>query len=97
MIIVREVFTAKPGNASKLVKMFKESMKDWPSSGKTRFMTDLVGSYNTVIMETEYENMDAWQKDMEAIMNMPKPQGNDPMQGYTEMYQTGRREIYKIW
>ena len=64
MIIVHDIFVCKPGNASKLAKMFKEVM-----SGNEEFMhimTDMTGQFNRVIMVSKYENLtdyeDSWKK-----------------------------------
>ena len=51
MIVVRETFIAKPGMASKLATWFKAEME---GQRGCRVMTDLVGSFNSVIMETEF-------------------------------------------
>ncbi|MBI4363328.1 MAG: hypothetical protein HY545_00565 [Candidatus Doudnabacteria bacterium] len=99
MIIVREVFTCKPGQASKFAKLMKAA---FPKDGKTKIMTDLVGNYNTVVMETEMENLVAFEKMMEAYKSGKPDPNMDPkvaeqMSHYTEMYLTGRREIYQVW
>ena len=96
MYLIREIFTAKPGNASKLAKLFKKM--NMPGA---RIMTDMVGPYNTVVMEMEVKSLAEWEKQMQD-MKAGKPDPNmDPkvmeeMRNYTEMYLTGRREIYQI-
>jgi heme-degrading monooxygenase HmoA len=97
MIIVHDIFVCKPGNASKLAKMFKEVM-----SGNEEFMhimTDMTGQYNRVIMVSQYESLKAyeesWDKYMQNSEEMKKMQ--EAMKGYQEMYLTGSREIYKAW
>ena len=97
MIIVHDIFICKPGNASKLAKMFKEAM-----SGTQEFvniMTDMSGQFNKVVAVTKYENLteyeqswEKYQKDTEAMKKMEKI-----MTGYQEMYLTGSREIYRVW
>jgi len=99
MIIVREVFEAKPGMASKLAKLFKKAFANDP---KARIMTDMVGPYNTVIVERPMDNLDAFSKEMEAYKSgeaEPKmaPETAKEMSKYTEMYATGRREIFQVW
>lgn len=89
MLIVREVFIAKPGMASKLAKMMKESWAD----EKTRILTDMTGVYNKVVMEFEVEDLATWEKMMKEYMT----KGNDTMKGYTEMYSQGKREIFRVW
>src|SRR5690349_21046606 len=98
MYIIREVFTAKPGQAGKMAKLMKKAFK---SDAKARVMTDMVGPYNTVVVETEAASLAEWEQ-MMLDMKAGKPDPNmDPeamkeLASYTEMYQTGRREIYQI-
>jgi len=93
MYVVREVFTAKPGNASKLAKLFKEIFGTHPRM-KARVMTDAVGEYNTVVMEIEVASLSAFEEMMSDPAESAKFQ--EKMKGYTEMYLTGRREVYKV-
>jgi|SRR3989338_130189 len=98
MLIVREIFTAKPGMAGKLAKLFK---KGFANTTNARVMTDLVGNYNTVVMEVQVNSLAEWEKQMEAYKS-GKPDPNiDPkvaeeMSKYTEMYIEGRREIFQV-
>jgi hypothetical protein len=97
MIIVHDIFICKPGNASKLAKIFKETMSSF--SEVKHILTDMTGQYNRVIMVSEYENLTAYEKSFESYMN-PTPEMKESMakmEGYTEMYLTGSREIYKVW
>jgi heme-degrading monooxygenase HmoA len=97
MIIVHDTFVCKPGNASKVAKMFKETMKGNPEFQAV--MTDLTGQYHRVIMVSKYENLAAYEKSMEAYMN-PTPEMKESMkkmEGFSDMYTTGNREIYKVW
>jgi hypothetical protein len=93
MYLIREVFTAKPGMASKLAKMFQE-MARIETRIKFRVMTDAVGPYNTVVMEAETKSLGEFEKLMESSPDMEKMQ--QAMKGYTDMYLTGCREIYRL-
>jgi len=98
MLIIREVFTAKPGQASKLAKLFKRGFAADPT---TRVMTDMVGNYNTVIVETQVKSLAEFEKQMEDYRSGKPDPKMDPkvaeeMSKYTEMYQSGRREIFQI-
>jgi predicted translin family RNA/ssDNA-binding protein len=97
MIIVHDTFVCKPGNASKMAKLFKEVMAG--NSELVNVMTDMTGQFNRVIMVTKYENLAAyeksWDKYKENTEEMKKMQ--EKMKGYTEMYQSGSREIYQVW
>ena len=97
MIIVHDIFVCKPGNASKLAKLFKEVMSG--NEEVMHIMTDMTGQYNRVIMVSQYESLKAyeesWNKYMQNSEEMKKMQ--EAMKGYHEMYLTGSREIYKAW
>ena len=97
MIIVHDIFICKPGNASKIAKMFKEAMSG--NNEVVRIMTDMTGQFNKVVMVTQFENMAAYEqswekymKDKEAMKKM-----EEIMKGYQDMYLTGSREIYRVW
>ena len=98
MLIIREVFTAKPGQASKLATLFKRGFGGDPN---TRIMTDLVGDYNTVVVEVQVNSLAEFEKQMEEYKSGKPDPKMDPkvaeeMSKYTEMYLTGRREVYQI-
>ena len=93
MLLIREVFVTKPGMASKFAKMMKETMGE-PG---VRIMTDVVGDYNTVVMEYEVESMADYEKKSAQWGKDMKPEDKAKMADYPNMYQTGRREMYKIW
>jgi hypothetical protein len=92
MYIVRETFTAKPGKASALAAMFKNVMAGVP--GHVRVMTDAIGTFNTVVIDTEVEDLGTF----EALMRdyASRADIREKMQGYTDMYQTGRREVFRV-
>lgn len=97
MIVVRDVFIAKPGMASKLAAMFKEDMaKEGPGNG-AKVLTDVVGSYNNVVIETEYADLAAYDRDVQEYMKRPRPKPDPAKPSHTDMYLEGRREIFKVW
>ncbi len=97
MIIIHDIFICKPGNASKVAKLFKEVMSD--NEELVNIMTDVTGQYNKVVMVTKYDNLTAyensWKKYEENTEQMKKMK--EKMAGYHEMYLTGSREIYHVW
>jgi hypothetical protein len=97
MIIVHDIFICKPGNASKMAKLFKEVMAG--NSELVNIMTDMTGQFNKVVMVSKFENLTAyeqsWEKykeDTEAMKKM-----SEAMKGYQDMYLTGSREIFQVW
>lgn len=97
MIIVHDIFICKPGNASKLVKKFKEAMASMEEP--VQFMTDVTGQFNKVVMVSQYESLAAYEQSFQKYMQyseeMKKMQ--EAMEGYQDMYLTGSREIYQTW
>jgi len=97
MLIIREVFVAKPGQASKLAKLFKRAFANDPNWANMKIMTDLVGNYNTVVMEMQIESLAEWEKQMQDYKKgKMDPKMAEEMSKYTDMYFEGRREIYEV-
>ena len=97
MIIVHDIFICKPGQASKMAKMFKSAMAE---IGETvEVMTDMTGQFNKVVMVSKYENLAAYEVSFDKFMKDPEmmKKMGESMAGYHEMFYTGSREIYKQW
>jgi hypothetical protein len=93
MYIIRDSFTAKPGQASKLAALFKEAVPELTGQA-VRVVTDAVGQYNTVEMEMEVEDLSAFEKRQQEYSE--NPEFRERMAGYTELYLTGRRTILRV-
>ena len=97
MIIVHETFVCKPGNASKIAKLCKETMTDDPNVKE--IMTDMTGQFNRVIIVTQFEDLAAYEQAFAQYKN-PTPEMQEKMkkmEGFHDMYLTGGREIYQTW
>jgi heme-degrading monooxygenase HmoA len=97
MIIVHDTFVCKPGNASKVAKMFKEAMAKDPSM--VNIMTDVTGQFHRVIMVSQHKSLAAYEKNMEAMQD-PTPEMKEAMEkmkGFQDMYVSGSREMYRTW
>lgn len=97
MIIVHDIFTCKPGNASKVAKMFKDAMSE--STDVVNIMTDMTGVYNRVIMVSKYENLAAYEQSFQKYMQDTEEvkKIKEKMKGYHDLYLTGSREIFQVW
>ena len=93
MIVVRNCFVAKPGQASKLAAQLKQAASA-ANIPKHRVLTDLTGDFNRVVLEYEAENV----QEFEARMKQYMSEGTfrDHMKGYTELWMTGHREIMQV-
>lgn len=93
MIVVRNCFIAKPGQASKLAAQLKDAAAV-AKMGKPRVLTDLTGDFNRVILEYEADNVSGFEamlKDYAANATF-----REKMKGYTDLWVTGSREILQI-
>jgi hypothetical protein len=94
MIVIRNCFVAKPGQASKLAKQLKEAAMAAPDLKSYRVLTDLTGDFNRVILEYDAENIGEFEQRMRDYAT--NQAFRDKMQGYTDLYLTGSREILQI-
>jgi hypothetical protein len=93
MLLIREVFTCKAGSASKLAGMLKAANAAYPAM-KARILTDYVGDFNTVVMEVEVADMAEFDGHMHQYRTNAALR--DSLKGYTDLYVTGRREVYQV-
>lgn len=81
--------------------MAKLMRKAFKSASSARVMTDMVGPYHTVVVETQVPTLAEWEQQM-ADYKAGKPDPNmdeeamKEMGNMNEMYVSGRREIYQI-
>lgn len=96
MIIVHDIFVCKPGNASKLAKLFKE----WADMQKqTYVMTDMTGQWHRVIVASTHDSLAAYEENFKKMMaDSPENRAmNEKFKDVNDMYVSGSREIYKVW
>lgn len=93
MLVVRNCFVAKPGNASKLAAQLKEAatVAKIPNH---RVLTDLTGDFNRVILEFEVENVSGFEARLKDYGT--NPAFREKMKGYTDLWATGSREILQV-
>ncbi len=90
MIIVRNVFIACPGKASKLAAQMKKAA----AAGKLpahRVLTDVTGQFNRVILEYEVASIGEFEVRLKDYATNETLRA--AMQGYTDLFQTGHREL----
>ena len=93
MIVVRNSFIAKPGQASKLAAHLKE-MAAVGKLRNARVLTDLTGDFNHVVMEHEVESASEFEENLKRYSS--DPEVREKSKGYTELWNTGRRELFRI-
>jgi len=92
MLVVRNIFVAKPGQASKLAAQVKEAAAI--AKAPYRVLTDLTGDFNRVILEFEVKDLAGFEANMKEYAT--NPTFREKMKGYTELYVSGSREILQI-
>jgi hypothetical protein len=93
MIIIRNSFIAKPGQAGKLAAQLKE-MGNAGKLRNVRVMTDLIGDFNHVVMEHEVESAAEFEELMAKYSS--DPQAREIAKGYTDLWTNGRRELFRV-
>ena len=101
MLLVREIMYCKPGKVRPMVEKFMAMDKLGRKAGmpKLRVMTDFCGErYWTIVAEMEVSTLDEFERLMQGT-GMSAEDGKEMerlMQGYHDLVDHGRREIYKI-
>jgi hypothetical protein len=96
MYLIREVFQTKPGKAKELVKKFKQAAPYMEKSGMKgiKIMTDIATTYWTVVFESEVESLADFAKEVRGGTSQPELE--KIMEGYIDLVEGGRREIFLI-
>jgi hypothetical protein len=93
MFVVRNSFIAKPGQASKLATHLK-AMASAGNLPNHRVLTDVTGDFNHVVMEYEVESIAAFEETYKRYTSDPKIR--EQAKGYTELWTTGSRQLWRI-
>ena len=101
MLLIRDIMYCKPGKVRPMVEKFLAMSRLGESAGqpKMRVMTDFCAErYWTIVSEMEVPSLQAFEEMMqgqgqtaEAMRELERI-----MQGYHELVEHGRREIYKL-
>jgi hypothetical protein len=100
MIIVQDTFVCKPGNASKLAKLFREWADVRPKERDTKIMTDMTGQWHRVVVSGTWESLTDYEDELKNMMERMSPEEKaimDKFANMNEMYVSGSREFYKLW
>ena len=96
MIVVREVFQLHYGKAKEALALVKEmaSLDPAMSDGRSRILTDAVGRYYTLVMESEHESLAAFEQALAESF------AGDDMRDlgarFAPLVMEGRREIFRV-
>jgi hypothetical protein len=101
MYVIRDIMHCKPGRVRPLVEKFLALSKLSKSLGMSAFrvMTDVSADrFWTVVAELEMPSLDAFEKmnSGEGMSEKDAKEFEKIMQGYHDLVDEGRREIYKL-
>jgi hypothetical protein len=99
MILVRMVFQAKWGKAGEVAKQFEQSaelmQKVLGKDVRMRILTDLSGSFDTVVQEFEVESLAEWERRRAKMFSSPEFEQARESMAETP-FVSGRAEFYTI-
>jgi len=101
MFLVREIMYCKPGKVRALVDKFKamSALSEKVGMPRMRIMTDFCAErYWTVVSELEVPTIEAFENMMSNTQGSAEDmkQFEQVMEGYHDLVDYGKREIYKI-
>jgi hypothetical protein len=98
MILVRDVFQLKFGQAREAIAAFKSVGNVARGAGfgsdSFRLLTDLVGPHYTLVLEATYASLSAYEEAGKKIMG--NQDWRDAYQKFVPHVESGRREIFNI-
>ena len=101
MLLIREIMYCKPGKVRPMVQKFLAMSKLMEKSGmgKMRVLTDFSAErYWTIVSEMEVASLKAFEEMFEASgqSEQDMKEFEKLMEGYHDLVDHGKREIYKI-
>jgi NIPSNAP len=97
MIVVRDIFQLKFGKARDAVALWQDGLqfvRDSANARETRVLTDLVGQYYTLVLETTYDSLADFESTGPRLMTDQK--WRDWYAKFTPLVEAGRREIFTV-
>lgn len=101
MLVIREVMYCKPGKVRPMVEKFRtmSTMNQKLGLGGMRVMTDFCAErYWTIVAEFEVKSLQDFEEMMQGQGVTPEAakEMERLMEGYHDLIEYGRREIYKL-
>ena len=94
MFVIRNVFRCKPGQAKNVIEKFQKAMPLMQELAKQRILVDEVAGFWTVVVETETEDLAAFEKLLKE--RGQRQDLRDAMSGYLDSVESGYREIFRV-
>jgi hypothetical protein len=93
MFVIRNVFRCKPGQSKKLIEKFQTAMPLMEGI-KQRVLVDEVATFWTVVIETETEDLAAFEKLLRERAG--RKDIMEAMAGYMDFVDSGYREVFRL-
>ena len=96
MILVRDVFQLKFGAAREAVALWRDGLEFLRRGGlarDVRLLTDLAGPYYTLVLESSYDNLSAFDREMHEAMT---DEWRTWYARFVPLVQSGHREVFNI-
>jgi len=96
MIVVRNVFQLQFGKARDAKVLINELQSLMKKFGQkpARYMTDLAGTFYTLVMESSYENLSEYEK--ESNETMGQKEFEEWYRKFVPLVNSGYREIFAV-
>jgi len=97
MIVVRDVFQLRFGAAREAVALWQEALGTLRRSDAVRdarLLTDLTGQYYTLVFESSYDDLGAYEREMRS--SLADPEWKAWYQRFVPLAEGGRREMFTV-
>ena len=96
MILIRDVFQLRFGAAREAVALWREGLDFLRRGGlakDVRLLTDLAGPYYTLVLESTYDDLSTFDREMHEAMT---DEWRAWYQRFVPLVQSGHREVFTI-
>jgi hypothetical protein len=96
MIVIRDVFQLHFGKAKEATALLQQGRQALARDGypAERLLVDLTGEYYTMVMESEFESLTAFEGALSAVSRNQEWQ--DAYARFTPLVRSGRREVFRV-
>ncbi len=96
MIVVRDIFQVKFGRMKEAKEIWGQMRSLFPADHRPRLLTDLTGTYYTLVMETTHKDLGEYESSMRQSRPGADARMGELYQKFTPLVDSGRREIFTI-
>jgi hypothetical protein len=94
MIVVRDIFQLHFGKARDAIALAREMRATAMAGGFDRILTDLTGQYYTLVFESEFESLAAFEQSLRKELS--DPSFKELYSRLVPLVHEGRREVFQL-